>query len=136
MDRHHHRRATQLLARVHGHHVRVRFSHDRRRFMVSLDTTQKFTIEVLPVQDDGTPGQIDGPPTYPASQAGILTIVPSADGLSAECRGIGVGSCTITPTASAGGKVITGPPIDVVVGAPPQKSATRLVETVGQVVPQ
>lgn len=104
--------------------------------MVNLDVTQKFTITVQPVQDDGTPGQIDGPPTYPVDSAGILTLIPSSDGMSCECRGNTVGTCTITPTAVANGKTITGPAIDVTVTPAPVKFATQLVETVSQVVPQ
>ncbi len=104
--------------------------------MVTLDTAQKFTIAVAPVQDSGAPGTIDAPPTYPVDTAGVLTLVPAADGLSCECRGATVGSCTITPTALAKGKTITGPAISVTVTAPPEAAATKLVETVGQVVPQ
>lgn len=104
--------------------------------MVSLDTTQKFSIEVAPVQDDGSPGLIDGPPTYEVDNAGVLTLLPSADGLSCECRGNTPGSCTITPTALANWQTITGPPIEVTVTNPPARFATKLVETIGQVVPQ
>lgn len=104
--------------------------------MVTLDTQSKFTIQVAGVTDSGAPGNIDGPPTYPVDSAGICTILPSSDGLSCEVRGATVGTCTITPTAMADGKVITGPPIDVTVTAPPPVFATKLVETISQVVPQ
>jgi hypothetical protein len=102
----------------------------------TLDTTQKFTVTLTPAVDSGSPGSIDAPPTYPVSVPGILTIIPSPDGLSAECRGNTVGTCTITPTDLAGGITIFGNPIDVTVIAPPLKPATKLIESIGPVVPQ
>ncbi len=93
--------------------------------MVTLDTTQKFTIQVAPVDAAGNPGLIDGPPTYPVDTPGILTVLPSSDGLSCECRGNAVGSCTITPTAAANGVVITGPPIQVTCTPPPLEPASQ-----------
>ena len=104
--------------------------------MVTLDTASKFTILVKPVDAAGNPGTIDGPPSYPVDTQGVLTILPSADGLSCECRGATVGTCTITPTATAAGAKIVGPDIQVTCVAPPQKPATQLVETVSPVVPQ
>lgn len=104
--------------------------------MVTLDTTQKFTIELTAVTDSGAPGTLDSTPTFPVDVPGVVTILPSADGLSCEVRGNAAGTCTITPTAQAGGKTITGPAIDITCTAPPPQPATKLVETISQVVPQ
>lgn len=104
--------------------------------MITLDTTQKFGIELANVQDDGSPGQVDGPDQYLVDTPGIVTILPSPDGLSAEVRGNAQGTCTITPTDTANGVKIFGPGIDITVTAPPAKFATKIVESIGQVVPQ
>jgi hypothetical protein len=106
--------------------------------MVNMDFTQKILITVAPVDDPGNPANIDGPPTYPVDTAGIVTVLPSADGLSCEVRGITniTGTVTVTPTALANGKTITAPPIVINVSAPPKAFATRLIETVSDPMPQ
>jgi hypothetical protein len=129
--RHH---AKRLWVRIRGHCIRVYFV--KGKIMVTLDTTQQFTIMVAPVDAAGNPGLIDGPATYPVDTQGLVTIVPAADGLSALVRGSKAGKGSITPTALANGKTITGPAIDFTVTNPPEQFATQLVETIGQVVPQ
>lgn len=107
--------------------------------MVPMDFTQKFTVTLAPVVlATGKPGSVDAPPTWPMSPAGILTPVISADGLSAEFRGIDgqVGTVTITPTGVGGGATFKGNDIVVNVSAPPVQPATGFVETIGPVVSQ
>lgn len=109
--------------------------------MVSLDVTQKFTITVFPAQADGSPGVEDGPPQYvvkddPGAAGPVLTMIPSADGLSCECRGANAGTTTITPTSTANGAPIVGVDIQVTVTPAPVKFASQLIETIGDVVPQ
>jgi hypothetical protein len=103
---------------------------------VTLNTTQKFNLAVKPTLADGvTPGTLDGPVTYAVSTPGIVTLSVASDSLSTDVLGAAAGTVTITPTATAGGKTITGSPVQVVVTLPPQP-ATQLVETIGPVVAQ
>ena len=103
--------------------------------MVTLDTAKQFSVQVTPVDTNGNPGLIDGPPTYAASPTGFVTLVPSADGLTCVVKGTAAGTCTVTPTALAKGVSITGGAIQVVVTIPLQE-ATKLNEAIGPVVPQ
>lgn len=95
--------------------------------MVSLSTKQKFLVTLTP------DGAIDGPPTWAVSPSGIVTLAPSADGLSCEVIGLATGTATVTPSATAGGNLISGLPIACTVTAVP---ATTLAETIGPVVSQ
>ena len=100
--------------------------------MVSMDTTQKFSITLATIPAGS---QIDGPPSYHVDTPGIVTITASADGLSASVAGVAAGTCTITPSALANAKPITGSPVQVTVKVP-VVFATALEVTVGPVVPQ
>ena len=95
--------------------------------MMSLNTKQKFGVTVIP------DGVIDGPPAWAVSPSGIVSLTPTADGLSCEVIALAPGTATVTPSALAGGNPISGLPIAVTVTAAP---ATTLAETIGPVVSQ
>jgi hypothetical protein len=107
----------------------------RSKVMVTMNVGDNFTYTLAAVP---TGSVIDGPPTAPVDNPGIVNITPSADGLTVNVVGAAPGTCTITPTALANGITITGTPIQVTVNAPtppPPVFATGLAVTVGPVVP-
>lgn len=104
--------------------------------MVNLDTTQKFTVTVAPVDAAGAPGKIDGPPVWAIDDATKCHILPAADGLSCSVAGLAAGNCVVSVTALANGVSIAGDPIQCVVAPPPLPFATKLAENIGPVVAQ
>jgi hypothetical protein len=67
----------------------------------------KRTVTNTYTKADGTPGQLDGIPVWSAVPEGFVTIVPAADGLSADV--IWAGSATgVVVSALADGDLGTG----------------------------
>lgn len=69
----------------------------------TLTSSQKCTVSVAAVDAKGNPAQIDGAPVWTIeSGADKLTLVPAADGLSAEVLAAGpVGDAQVKVTADA-----------------------------------
>lgn len=57
--------------------------------MIQLTDTQKVTLSIQPVDAKGNPALVDGAPTWNSSDPSIITVVPSADGLSAVASAAG-----------------------------------------------
>jgi hypothetical protein len=81
--------------------------------MLVLKDAQKVTITVSPIDAKGNAAQVDGVPAWAVANPAILTLVPSADGLTCVATTTGaVGTTQITITADAdlgeGIKTISG----------------------------
>lgn len=108
--------------------------------MYNLTTQQKMSISVVAVQGDGTtPGAYDSPPQWTANpNTGIVSLHPSADGLSCEVWGVSPGLCQIsvstTSTINGVNQPIQGLPFYVTVATPPIPPATQLTESFGPII--
>lgn len=71
--------------------------------MLTLTDTQQCTLgPIAAVDGRGNPAPIDGVPTWVSSDPTILTVEPSADGLSALVKSVGpLGNAQVTVTADA-----------------------------------
>ena len=78
--------------------------HIQRRADMALILTdvQKVGLSVSFVTAKGNPAQVDGAPVWSVSDATVLSVVPSADGLSAEVVAVGpLGTAQVSVTADA-----------------------------------
>lgn len=132
MEHHHHHYATHLKTRIHAGPVGVYF-HRGRYNVPSMYVGQSFVVTLTPETASGGPGAIDAPPKYNVDAAGIVTITPSADGLTATVLASAVGNVVITPNDTANALPIAGNPIAVTVTPAPVQWATQLVESIGPV---
>jgi len=66
-----------------------------------LNTEQKVTLTLKPITAGGNPTVVDGVPLWSVSDAGIVSLVVSPDGLTAEAIAVGPGVATISATADA-----------------------------------
>ncbi len=67
-----------------------------------LTDEQKVTFSVSFVTAKGNPATVDGAPVWSVSNDTVLSVVPSADGLSAEVVAVGpLGSSQVSVTADA-----------------------------------
>ncbi len=69
-----------------------------------LQDDQKVTLAVRPIDAAGNPAAIDGAPAWTVEGANpeILTLAPSADGLSCEALTVGpLGTCQVKVAADA-----------------------------------
>lgn len=76
---------------------------------MAIEIHQGFAVTVTNTytKADGTPGQIEGVPVWTATPDGIATIVPAADGLSAEVQWAG-SALGVVVTSLADGDLGTG----------------------------
>lgn len=67
-----------------------------------LTDVQKVGLSVAFVTAKGNPAQVDGAPVWSVSDATVLSVVPAADGLSAEVVAVGpLGTSQVSVTADA-----------------------------------
>lgn len=104
---------------------------------LELNTIQKTTLSIQPVNAKGQPAPVDGVPTWLTDNTDVLALTPSADGLSCEVVSVGIaGTATVQVTADAdlgsGTTSLVGT-LDVNVALAP---ATSIVITPGPVTDQ
>lgn len=78
--------------------------HTQRSIDMALILTdeQKVTLSVAFVTAKGNPATVDGPPVWTVSNDTVLSVVPSADGLSADVVSVGpLGASQVSVTADA-----------------------------------
>lgn len=106
------------------------------KYMTTLNNEQKVTLTVSPQTAHGKPASITGVPLWSSSDVNVLSLVVSADGLSATAVGGAAGQATVSVIANAGTEAapvqINGS-IDITVTSAP---AATLVITASTVVDQ
>lgn len=75
--------------------------------MASITATQQFTATPQFLDRKGNPAPVDGIPTWAAENPTVITLVPSADGLSAliKAQGVGVSKYNVNADADLGAGV-------------------------------
>ena len=69
---------------------------------LTITDTQTDTLTIQPQERRGNPASLDGAPTWTSSDPAMLSVTPSADGMSAEVSAVGpLGTATVTVTADA-----------------------------------
>lgn len=66
-----------------------------------LTATQKVPCTIDPRDSKGNSAPVDGVPQWASTNPSVATVVPSADGLSAEVIAAGLGTTQIQVTADA-----------------------------------
>ncbi|MES2146705.1 MAG: hypothetical protein V4491_02535 [Pseudomonadota bacterium] len=101
--------------------------------MADITTDQNYPSVTLAItKADGTAASVDGVPVWASSDATVLAVTPSADGMSAVVDTVAPGTGRITVTADAdlgaGVKTITGvsEDINVTLGASSMASVMTL----------
>lgn len=88
--------------------------------MLTINTVQKATVSIQPVDKKGHPASVEGIPVWTVSNEGPLSLFPADDGMKCDIVGLSVGTCQVNVTADAdlgpGVKAITGT-LDVQVSA-------------------
>lgn len=69
--------------------------------MITLTATQQTTCVVNPRDSKGNPAPLDGVPQWASSDPAVVSVVPSADGLSCVVKAVGLGNAQVTVTADA-----------------------------------
>jgi len=70
--------------------------------MVLISDLQKFGVSITPVDAKGNKATVDGVPAWNSSDPALLTVTPSADGLSATVTAVGpTGTAQVSVTADA-----------------------------------
>ncbi len=69
--------------------------------MLDMRDDQQATLTISPKDKKGKPALVDGVPVWASSDETVVTVVPSADGLSAVAAGVAPGSGRIVVTADA-----------------------------------
>ena len=68
----------------------------------TLTDIQQVTLAITVVDARGNPAALDGAPVWTSSDAALLTVVPSTDGLSCVCTAVGpLGAAQVTVTGDA-----------------------------------
>lgn len=126
MHRRYRARSLRVLAIAHGHFFIV---YPPRCLMIPISMTvgQSFTVSVVAVPAGG---ELDGPPSYVQSAAGVLSLTPSADGLSCVVKALAPGSDTISVKDVSQGTPIAGDDVVVVTVTAPVVPSTALHVTV------
>jgi hypothetical protein len=105
--------------------------------MATISTDQNYPNVVLKVTDaKGRPAKVDGVPVWASSDATVLTVTPSADGMSAVVDTVAPGGparITVSADADLGAGVIslTGVTEDVTVTQGTSGQATTLALDLG-----
>lgn len=69
---------------------------------MNLTDSQQATLSIQPVDKKGNPALVDGVPAWLSSNSEVVTVTPSADGLSAVAVAVGpLGTATVSVTADA-----------------------------------
>jgi len=68
----------------------------------TLTDIQQVTLAITAVDARGNPAKLDGAPVWATSDAALLTVTPSADGMSCVATAVGpLGTAQVTVTADA-----------------------------------
>lgn len=99
-------------------------------------TDQSFPNVALVITNNrGQPAPVDGVPVWASSDETVLTVTPSADGMSASVDTVSAGTARISVTADAdlgtGVSTITGISDDVNVTVGPNSVASHMVLDLG-----
>lgn len=69
---------------------------------MNLQDSQVVTLSIQPADKKGNPAPVDGVPVWLSSNTELITVVASADGLSAVATAVGpLGTATVSVTADA-----------------------------------
>jgi hypothetical protein len=69
---------------------------------LTITDSQKFTVSLDARDAKGNPASFDGKPTFAVDRTDLLTVTPSADGMTAEVAAVGpLGSAQVTATVDA-----------------------------------
>lgn len=68
---------------------------------MELRDDQQVLLTIQPVDAKGKPAVVDGAPTWASSDETVVTLVPSADGMSAMASGVSPGTGRVVVTADA-----------------------------------
>lgn len=68
---------------------------------MDLRDDQQVDLSIQPVDKKGKPAQLDGIPVWASSDETVITVTPSADGLSAVAVGVAPGQARVVVTADA-----------------------------------
>lgn len=66
-----------------------------------LTDTQQVDLAIKPLDKKGNPAQVDGTPVWASSNPDVVSVVPSADGLSAVAKAGNIGTSQVSVTADA-----------------------------------
>jgi hypothetical protein len=82
--------------------------------MANITTDQNFPSVVLSIfeKDGVTPAKVNGVPVWASSDATIIAVIPSADGMSAVVNTVAPGTARITVSADAD-LAVGGTPIPI-----------------------
>ena len=108
--------------------------------MANANTSQMFNATLVILDATGAPAKVDGIPVWASSDATVVSVTASADGMSATVPCIAPGTARITVTTDAdlgaGVSTITGVSEDIVVTLDPAHIASVITLTLGAPVPK
>lgn len=108
--------------------------------MATANTSEMFEATLTILDATGAPAKVDGIPVWASSDATVVSVTASADGMSAKVPCIAPGTARITVTADAdlgaGVSTITGVSEDIVVTLDPAHVASVLTLNLGPAVPK
>lgn len=109
--------------------------------MADIFTTQEYPNVVLTITNLlGAPALVDGIPVWATSDATVLTVVPTADGMGAVVAAVAPGTARATVTADAdlgqGVTTITGASEAVNVTIDPAQAASVMTLNLGTAGPK
>ena len=89
--------AIRLSANIEG-----RITEGVTRMSLVLTDAQKVTLSITPVDAKGNPAPVDGIPEWSSSDASVIVVEPSSDGMSAVATAAGpLGTAQVNVTADA-----------------------------------
>jgi hypothetical protein len=103
---------------------------------MDINTDQWLPSVVLSIKDaTGADAKVDGIPTWATSDATIITVAPTADGMGASISTVAPGTARVTVSADAdlgvGVKTLTGVSDDIIVTLGPSHVASVMTLTLG-----
>lgn len=109
--------------------------------MANINTDENFPAVTLTITNAaGAPAPVDGVPVWATSDATILTVTASADGMTALVSTVAAGTARVSVTADAdmgaGVSTITGVSEDVIVTQGPSQLASAMTFSFGTPVPK
>ena len=105
--------------------------------MANLTTRQTVAASLAITKADGTPGSVQGAPSWASSDETVLKVTPSADGMSATIDSVAPSATpariTVNADADLGSGVtpITGVSEDITVTLDPRDQASVVTMTLG-----
>jgi hypothetical protein len=109
--------------------------------MATMNTSEKIPVTITVTTPSGAPAQFQGQPNWATSDATIITVVPAADGMSADVISVAEGSgarVTVSIDADLGDGVttVTGVSEDIAVTQDPNSVASTINFAFGAPVPK